>query len=281
MTVTKELVQALRARTNAGILDCKKFLIETNGDVDAAAQKLREAGIAKADKKLSRQTSEGRVFGAVDQSGTYGFVCTLNCETDFVADSDSFLLFMENAKKMILNNQIATKEDMQDTIMLDGSTFDDARKLLVSTLGENIQVGQFYATKVSEGYLSLYEHHDGKRCVLVHMSGGDDQSQVARDIAMHILVTKPLVIHPDDLKDSDMRSQLEVFGAQVEKMNKPENIAEKIMAGKIDKYKNEISLMGQSFVKNPEIKVSEFLKQHSGTIHDFACVVMGEDLLTS
>lgn len=279
MTVTKELVQELRARTNAGILACKKMLIETNGDIEAAAQKLRAAGIAKADKKVSRATEEGRVFGAISSDGHYGFICTLSCETDFVADGDKFQELVDALSQSILDNEILDENQLPQTKLNDGSTFDETRKLFISTLGENIQIGRFVARKVDSGCLNIYAHHDGKRCVLVHLSSAEAQA-VSRDVAMHILVSRPIVISPSDLKESDMTSQLEVFKSQVEKMKKPAEIADKIMAGKVDKYKNEISLLGQPFVKNPDINVAELLRQNNTNVESFSCVVMGEDPIT-
>ena len=275
--ITAALVKELREKTGAGMMDCKKVLMETNGDMERAAELLREKGITKAAKKSDRIAAEGLVYCYLSDDKKVGVVLEVNAETDFVAKNEEFRTFVANTAKQIA---VKSPKDVQD--LLAEKSIDDSSKTIqeiltdkIATIGENMSIRRFERFE-SNGLIETYTHGDGKIGVLVDFAKGN--SEVAKDVCMQIAAARPEYLNREAVPEDAVAHEMEILKAQAMNEGKPEQIAEKIVQGRIGKFYSEICLVEQEFVKNPDIKISELLKQNDAELVRFARFEKGEGL---
>jgi elongation factor Ts len=270
MAVTAALVKELRERTGAGMLDCKKALEETNGDVEQAIENMRKSGQAKAAKKAGRIAAEGVILTKVE--GNHAVMVELNCETDFVARDDSFLAFGDKIVELALANRLNDAEALNN-LELDGIKVSEARENLVAKIGENITVRR--VVSIEGDNLGAYVH-GGRIGVLTILEGGD--SELAKDVAMHVAASNPQFVKPEqvpaDVVEKEKAIQIDI----AMQSGKPAEIAEKMVAGRMSKFTGEISLTGQPFVKDPSQSVGDLLKASNADVINFVRFEVGEGI---
>ncbi len=274
MAITAAQVKELRQRTGCGMMECKKALVEADADMDAAAEALRKSGLAKADKKAGRVAAEGIIVVEVSNDGKSAAMVEVNSETDFVASKSEFQDFATAVARCILNDAPADVEALLAMPLKDGDeTIEDARRSLIATIGENINVRRFVRRKAGSGALSSYLH--GCRIgVLVELEGGD--SGLARDIAMHIAASRPVCVDESGVSTEILDKEKAIFAAQAEASGKPADIIEKMVSGRIRKFLGEITLQGQVFVKDPDQTVGKLLKGAGASVPGFDRLELGE-----
>ena len=274
MSVSASLVKELRDRTGAGMMECKKALVDSGGDIDGALELLRTRGQAKADKKAGRIAAEGQIFTASSPQGDVTVMVEVNSETDFVAKDENFVRFAQAATAVAAREQPATVEALMALRHPDGGTLDEARRDLVAKIGENIGVRRFEYLRPT-GTLGSYFH--GNRIgVLVDFSGGD--AELGKDLAMHIAASNPQYISPDDVPESLRANERRILSEQAAGEGKPPEIVAKMVEGRLRKYLNEIALVGQPFVKDPDITVGKLLKDQGASIQRFVRLEVGEGI---
>ena len=274
--VSSELVKKLRERTDAGIMDCKRFLVQTNGDIELAIIEMRKEGKAKADKKADRIAAEGVIEIALSEDKKDATMLEINSETDFVARDSNFTDFSRRVAKTALQN--STLDDLselsKETLFETNHTLEQARQELVAKIGENIQLRRMQRTH-SDGCVAAYLH--GHRIgVLVALSTQDEI--LAKDIAMHIAASNPMVIDSSAVPAEAIARERDIFTAQAKESGKPQEIIEKMIEGRISKYKEEVSLMDQYFVKDPNKKIKQLLQENNATIISFTRYEVGEGI---
>ncbi|ADC62967.1 translation elongation factor Ts [Allochromatium vinosum] len=275
MAITAALVKELRERTGAGMMECKAALVEANGDIEAAIEAMRKSGQAKAAKKSGRTAAEGVVMIQITDDGKQGVMVEINCETDFVAKDSNFLEFAEAVTAAALSGGVADAESLAGQTLADGSTVDAAREALIAKIGENIQVRRLQRFDGTEGALHSYRH--GVRIgVVVELVGGDET--LGRDIAMHIAASNPLCMNADQVPAETLDKEREIFKAQALDSGKPEAIVEKMIEGRMRKFLEEVTLLGQPFVKNPDQTVAQLLKQAGAEVRRFTRLEVGEGI---
>lgn len=277
MAITAAQVKELRERTGSGMMECKKALVDAGGDMDAAIEMLRKTGLAKADKKAGRVAAEGLIAVGVSVDGRSATLVEVNCETDFVARKAEFQEFANAIAHRILAGKPADIEALMDMPLHDGeqTSIELARKSLIASIGENINVRRYTRLDATKGILAHYQH--GVRIgVLVELEGGD--AELARDIAMHIAASKPQCVAEADVPGEVLQKEREIFSAQAETSGKPANIIEKMVDGRIRKFLAEITLVGQPFVKDPDQTVGQLLKSAGAGVVDFARMELGEGI---
>ncbi len=278
MAITAAQVKELRERTGSGMMECKKALTDADGDLDVAIEALRKAGMAKADKKASRIAAEGLVVIEMSDDNKTAAVVEVNCETDFVAKKDDFQAFASSIAKRVLADNPADIDALLAMPLNDGdaTTIEDARKALIATIGENITVRRFMRIETS-GLLAAYAH--GVRIgVLVELDGGD--ANLGKDLAMHIAAhdPRPVCVSEEQVPAELIEGERNIFTAQARESGKPDNIIEKMIEGRIRKYLGEITLLGQSFVKNPDLTVGQLLEQAGARVSRFERIELGEGI---
>ena len=274
--VTASQVKDLREKTGAGMMDCKKVLTETDGDMEKAIELLRERGIAKAAKKSDRIAAEGLVAAYVSEDGKVGAVVEVNSETDFVAKNDEFKAFVADVAEQVAKENPANVEDLlaQKSIK-EGKTVSEVLTDKIAKIGENMSIRRF-ARFESNGLVEKYIHGDGKIGVLVELEGGD--SEVAKDVCMQIAAAKPEFLDRESVPAERLEKEMEILKAQAMNEGKPEAIAEKIVQGRVGKFYSEICLVEQEFVKNPDIKVKDLLSSKGAKAIRFARFEKGEGI---
>ena len=275
--VTASQVKDLREKTGAGMMDCKKVLTETDGDMEKAIELLRERGIAKAAKKSGRVAAEGLVEAYVSEDGKTGAIVEVNSETDFVAKNEEFKTFVMNVAKQIVEKNPKDVEELlaQDSIEVPGKTVNEVLVEKIATIGENMNVRRFVRFE-SEGLVEKYIHGDGKIAVLVNMSKGT--KEVAKDVCMQIAAARPEFLNEESVPAERVEKEKEILKAQTMNEGKPEAIAEKIVLGRIGKFYSEICLVDQAFVKDPNKKVSQLLAEKDAEVVAFARFEKGEGI---
>lgn len=271
MAITAALVKELRERTGAGMMDCKKALEETGGDIDAAIENMRKSGQAKAAKKAGRIAAEGVILTKTE--GNVGTLVELNCETDFVARDDNFLSFGEKVIAAAFANKETDVEKLKAVNIGDG-TIDEVRESLVAKIGENITVRRVFTIEAGD-MVEAYVH-GGRIGVLVAISGGD--AELAKDIAMHVAASAPQFVKPEDVSAEVVEKERAIQLDIAMQSGKPQDIAEKMVEGRMRKFTGEISLTGQPFVKDPAITVGDLLKQKGADVHAFVRFEVGEGI---
>ena len=275
--VTASLVKELREKTGAGMMDCKKVLTETDGDMEKAMELLRERGIAKAAKKSGRVAAEGLVEAYISEDGKVGAVVEVNSETDFVAKNEEFKTFVMDVAKQIVDKNPADVETLlaSPAEFEEGKTVQEALVGKIATIGENLSIRRFVRFE-SEGLVAKYIHGDGKIAVLVNVKNGDNV--LAKDICMQIAAAKPEYLSREDVPEEKVAKEMEILKVQAMNEGKPEAIAEKIVQGRIGKFYSEICLVEQPFVKDPDMKVEDLLKSKNAEIVEFARIEKGEGI---
>ncbi|HXF07127.1 MAG TPA: translation elongation factor Ts [Candidatus Acidoferrales bacterium] len=273
MSVTAAMVKELRERTGAGMMECKKALTETAGDLDRAIELMRKQGLAKADKKAGRVAAEGRVIVQRDVAGTAAIAIEVNCETDFVSGGEEFQSFAAQVAAAALAGAPADVDALLALPIEGGQQIDERRRELVAKIGENIAVRRFERLVRQGDVFGLYSH--GSRIgVVVDLKGGDEA--LARDVAMHIAASRPICISPDDVPAELVAKEREIFEAQARESGKPEDIIQKMVDGRIRKFLNEVALVGQPFVKDVDLTVGQRLKQAGAEVMRFVRLEVGE-----
>ncbi|MEJ2128014.1 MAG: translation elongation factor Ts [Woeseiaceae bacterium] len=253
MSISASMVKELRERTGAGMMECKKALVETNGDMDAAAEFLRKSGQAKADKKASRVAADGRIV--IVQEGGKAVIAEVNSETDFVAKDENFIAFADAVTALVLASGQTDVEALAGEKLEDGRTVEEARTELVQKVGENIGVRRAEIIS-ADGVLANYSH--GARIgVVIALDGGDED--LARDVAMHVAAMNPQYISEADVPAETLESERRILTEQAQDSGKPADIIEKMVAGRVNKFLKEITLLGQPFVKDDSQTVGKLL----------------------
>ena len=274
--VTAALVKELREKTGAGMMDCKKVLTETDGDLEKASELLRERGIAKAAKKSGRVAAEGMVEAYISDDEKVGAIVEVNSETDFVAKNEEFRKFVMDVAKQVVKNNPKTVEDLlnEPAIFEDGKTVNEALVGKIATIGENISIRRFARFETTDGLIEKYIHGDGKIAVLVDMTSGS--KELAKDVCMQIAAARPEYVSREQVPAERLEKEKEILKAQTMNEGKPEAIAEKIVMGRINKFYEEVCLVDQEFVKDPSQKVSNILKD--AKVVEFARFETGEGI---
>ena len=275
--ISASQVKELREKTGAGMMDCKKVLTETDGDLEKAAELLRERGIAKAAKKSGRVAAEGLVEAYVSEDGKIGAVVEVNSETDFVAKNEEFKEFVASVAKQVVEKNPKDVEDLlaQESIDNPGKTVKEVLVEKIAKRGENLTIRRFKRFQ-SDCLVEKYIHGEGKIAVLVNMSKGD--KDVAKDVCMQIAAARPEFLDEASVPEDRLAKEKEILKIQTMNEGKPEAIAEKIVQGRIRKFFEEVCLVDQPFVKNPDIKVSQLLKEKNAEVVEFARFEKGEGI---
>ena len=270
MAITAQQVKELRDRTAAGMMDCKKALVEADGDIELAIENMRKSGAIKAAKKAGRIAAEGAIFAKTD--GTTALIIEVNCETDFVAMDKSFLAFAEKAADIALANKVDSVEALS-ALAYDDITVEEARANLVAKIGENISVRRL---QIVEGEnLGAYVH-SRKIGVISVLTGGN--ADLAKDIAMHVAAASPQFVKPEDVPAEVVAKEKEIQLQIAIDSGKPAEIAEKMVSGRMAKFTGEVSLTGQSFIKDPSMSVAKLLKAESADVTSFIRLEVGEGI---
>lgn len=271
MAITAALVKELRERTGAGMMDCKKALQETNGDIEAAIENMRKSGQAKAAKKAGRVAAEGVILTKTE--GNVGTLVELNCETDFVARDENFLSFGGKVIDAAFANKETDVEKLKATA-IDGGTVEEVRETLVAKIGENMNVRRVITLEGGDRVEAYV--HGGRIGVLVAITGGDEE--LAKDLAMHVAASAPQFVKPEDVDAEVVERERQIQLDIAMQSGKPQEIAEKMVEGRMRKFTGEISLTGQAFVKDPSITVGDLLKQKSADVLTFVRFEVGEGI---
>ncbi|EOC9569941.1 translation elongation factor Ts [Staphylococcus aureus] len=275
-TISAKLVKELREKTGAGMMDCKKALTETDGDIDKAIDYLREKGIAKAAKKADRIAAEGLV--QVETKGNDAVIVEINSETDFVARNEGFQELVKEIANQVLDTKAETVEALMETTLPNGKSVDERIKEAISTIGEKLSVRRFaIRTKTDNDAFGAYLHMGGRIGVLTVVEGSTDE-EAARDVAMHIAAINPKYVSSEQVSEEEINHEREVLKQQALNEGKPENIVEKMVEGRLRKYLQEICAVDQDFVKNPDVTVEAFLKTKGGKLVDFVRYEVGEGM---
>ncbi|MFL2873664.1 MAG: translation elongation factor Ts [Pseudohongiellaceae bacterium] len=272
-SITAGMVKELRERTGLGMMDCKKALSDADGNMEKAIEDLRKASGLKAAKKASRVAAEGVVMTKVAEDGNYGVIIEVNSETDFVARDDNFLSFAEQA---LLSSFEASQASVEELLE---KGLEESRQALVQKIGENVNLRRLKRLNfknANQGIVESYVHNNSKIGVLISLKGGDEA--LAKDVAMHIAAVNPMVVRPEDVPEEILTKESEIFSAQARESGKPEEIVEKMISGRLRKFVAEVSLLEQQFVKDPEIKICDLLKEVGADVVQFVRYEVGEGI---
>lgn len=275
MAITAAAVKELRERTGAGMMDCKKALTETNGDMEAAIDLMRTSGAAKAAKKSGRVAAEGLVKVNVSDDGKTATILEVNSETDFVTKGDAFIGFVNKLGDLALKTKPENIEAFLTQTMENGDTMEKAREEIVASTGENVTIRRVQTIEAGDGVLGAYKH--GERiAVLAVLEGGDEQ--LAKDVAMHVAASKPECVSEDELSEDLLEREKAIFVEQARESGKPDNIIEKMIVGRMKKFVNEVTLYGQAFVKDPDTTVGNLVKSNNASVKSFVRFEVGEGI---
>ena len=275
MAITAALVKELRDRTGAGMMDCKKALVETNADLEAAIDLMRASGAAKAAKKAGRVASEGLVNVTISDDNKQAAILEVNSETDFVTKGSAFIDFVDSLGRLALKNKPESAESFLGQKLDSGETVDEARENIIAKIGENISVRRVQIISTETGILGAYKHGD-RIAVLTVLASQD--SALAKDVAMHIAASRPECISEDQLSEELLEREKAIFIEQARESGKPDNIIEKMIVGRMKKFVNEVTLYGQSFVKDPDVTVGELVKSNNSKVESFVRYEVGEGI---
>jgi elongation factor Ts len=275
MNISANDVKELRERTGAGMMECKKALVAANGNIETAIEDMRKSGITKAAKKAGRITAEGLVAAQLSQDNRMAVMVEVNCETDFVSRDSNFKTFVAQVAACALASQITDVTKIGETMIPDtAQTLEQARQQLITKIGENIQVRRITLMQTT-GTIGTYVH-SGRIGALVALS--TDNTELAKDIAMHVAASNPQVIKPEQVSSDLISQEKDIFMAQSADSGKPREIIEKMVAGRISKFVNEVSLTGQAFVKDPAKSIGELLKAAAAEVTEFTRFEVGEGI---
>ncbi len=275
MAITASMVKDLRTKTGAGMMDCKKALVEAEGDLEKAVDILREKGLSQAAKKASRVAAEGAVVAAISADGKVGTVVEVNCETDFVGNNEDFRALAGAIAQQILATNPADVDALLASEM-NGKSIKDQVTEAVAKIGENISVRRFVRYESAEGTVHSYIHGGGKIGVLVEMKGGD--AELGKDIAMQVAAANPSYLNRTEVPQTEIEHEKEVLAAEARNEGKPEAIIEKMVLGRVNKYYKEVCLVDQEFIKDGDLTVAKLLKSKSADVVRFARFQLGEGI---
>ncbi len=273
MAITASLVKELRERTGSGMMECKKALVECDGDIEAAAELMRKSGAAKADKKAGRVAADGAIKVTVSDDGKTAVILEINSETDFVAKDDNFQAFADAVLAAVAANKPGSVEELAALDIDGGQTVEEARQALIAKVGENIQIRRF---EIVESDLQIASYLHGARIGVLVESDAD--AGLARDIAMHVAAVNPQFVDQDSIPAEFVEKEKSILIAQAESSGKPPEIVEKMIQGRLNKFLAEVSLMGQPFVKDPEQTVARLLDSANATVKRFIRYEVGEGI---
>ena len=275
MAITASLVKELRERTGAGMMDCKKALTETGGDMEEAIDLMRTSGAAKAAKKAGRVAAEGLVKVSISEDKKTVTVLEVNSETDFVTKGADFINFVDTLGELALKTKPNNIEEFLSQQLENGDSMEKAREEIVAKVGENVEIRRVQTVEAGKGVIGAYKHGE-KIAVVTVLEGGD--SSLAKDIAMHIAATRPECVSEEELSPELLEREKAIFIEQAKESGKPDNIIEKMIVGRMKKFVNEVTLYGQSFVKDPDITVAELAKSNNATVKSFVRFEVGEGI---
>lgn len=275
VNISAGMVKELRERTGSGMMECKKALVEANGDMELAIENMRKSGLAKADKKSGRIAAEGVIGVKVSDDNKVAAMVDVNCETDFVAKADDFLGFVNDLTALLLTTEIANEEQLSAAALPSGQTVDEVRRGLIAKLGENITVRRFERYVSANGGNACYLH-GSKIGVLVELA--DNNPELGKDIAMHVAACKPACVNEDQVSAEEIEKEKNIFSAQAAESGKPADIIEKMIVGRIKKFLAEITLVGQPFVKDQDVTVGQLVKSKNTSVVRFTRFEVGEGI---
>ena len=271
--ITAQMVKELRDRTGAGMMECKKALLDSSGDMDKAVEEMRKAGQAKADKKSSRIAAEGVITLSISDDNSIANMVEINCETDFVAKDENFLKFVKTISEVSLENYKGSVDDFNNSKHPSGKTIEEIRLELVSKVGENVKIRRVQNIKNDGNYMGHYMHGTKIGVAVVLQKGNEE---LAKDVCMHIAAMKPRALNANDIPQEDLEKEREIFVAQAKESGKPDDIIQKMVDGKLKKYISEVTLVDQTFVKDNEITISKLLEKHDNSVLSFYRLEVGE-----
>jgi elongation factor Ts len=276
MAITAQLVKELREKTGAGMMDCKKALQETDGDMEKAIDFLREKGIAKAAKKSDRIAAEGTTY--ILAQGNEAVILEVNSETDFVAKNEGFQVLVKELAEHLLKNKPASAEEASSQTMENGATVEAHINAAIAKIGEKLSLRRFEVkSKTDSDAFGAYLHMGGRIGVLTVLEGSTDE-QAAKDVAMHIAALNPKYVSRDEVSAEEVERERQVLTQQALNEGKPENIVAKMVEGRLSKYFEDVCVLDQAFVKNPDQKVRDFVKSTGGTLREFVRYEVGEGI---
>jgi elongation factor Ts len=273
VAITASLVKELRERTGSGMMECKKALVETDGDIEAAAELMRKSGAAKADKKAGRVAADGAIKLSVSDDGKSAVILEINSETDFVAKDDNFQAFAEQVLAAIGEHNPDSVEQLSGLKLDSGQSIEETRQALIAKVGENIQIRRFQRIE-SAATIASYAH--GARIGVLVDSTAD--AELARDLAMHIAAVNPQFVDQAAIPSEFVEKEKSILIAQAESSGKPPEIIEKMIQGRLDKFLAEVTLLGQPFVKDQDLKVSKLLADAGARVNGFIRYEVGEGI---
>ena len=273
MTIKAIDVKKLREDTNAGMMDCKKALIESDGDFEKAKTILKEKGQSKADSKSDRTTAQGIVV--IQSNEDHAVILEVNCETDFAAKDNLFTEFVDRIASLILHNNLDDMEQLDKQKSDDFESVEEYRKFTISKLGENITIRRFRRISL-DGILGRYIH--GSKIASLVLLDYDDSVELAKNIAMHVAASKPEYISNTDIPEEVIKEEARILRVQVEQEGKPEEIIDKIVDGKLRKQFDQLTLMGQEYVNDPDITVEKLLRDQDASVKSFIRYEVGEGI---
>ena len=275
INISAAMVKELRERTSSGMMECKKALVEAEGDMELAIENMRKAGLAKADKKSGRIAAEGIIGVKVSDDSKAVAIVDINCETDFVAKADDFVGFVSTIATAVLNANIQTEEELLALPLADGVTVDEVRRGLISKLGENITIRRFEKFETAEGGMACYLH-GSKIGVIIELAKAD--AELGKDIAMHIAASKPICVSDDQVSAETIEKEKEIFAAQAAESGKPAEIIEKMVLGRVSKFLAEVTLLGQPFIKDDKLTVGKLVASKGNAVIRFSRFEVGEGI---
>lgn len=275
INISAGMVKELRERTSSGMMECKKALVEAEGDMELAIENMRKAGLAKADKKSGRIAAEGIVGAKVSDDGKAVAIVDVNCETDFVAKADDFVGFVNSVVNGLLNADVETEEQLLAMPLDNGVTVDEMRRSLISKLGENITIRRFEKYQTAEGGTACYLH-GSKIGVIVELAAPD--AELGKDVAMHIAASKPICVSDEQVSAETIEKEKEIFAAQAAESGKPADIIEKMVVGRISKFLAEVTLLGQPFIKDDKVTVGKLVASKGNAVIRFNRFEVGEGI---
>ncbi|MFJ7918420.1 translation elongation factor Ts [Lysinibacillus fusiformis] len=274
--ITAQLVKELREKTGAGMMDCKKALVQTDGNLEAAIDFLREKGLSSAAKKADRIAAEGTTY--ILEQGNEAIIIEVNAETDFVAKNDKFQVLVSSLAEQLLTAKPVSVEAAQELTNAEGVKIEDQISTAVATIGEKITLRRFeIKTKTDADSFGAYLHMGGRIGVLVTLEGSTDAS-AAKDVAMHIAAINPTYVSRDEVSAEEVERERKVLTEQALNEGKPENIVAKMVEGRLGKYFEDVCLLDQSFVKNSDQKVRDFVASTGGSVNGFVRYAVGEGI---
>ena len=275
MTISAALVKELRERTGAGMMDCKKALTQTNGNIEQGIELLRTLGVASAEKKSGRIATEGAIDQLVSDDRSSGVLVEVNCETDFVAKDNSFKEFASSVARCLLAGDQNTMEELEKSELDQNIFVNQARQELIAKIGENISVRRFDRLTSPDGLVAGYLH-GGRIGVLVSLN--ECSEDLGKDVAMHIAASRPISVTEDEIPEEVIETERSIFLAQAKESGKPDDIVERIVDGKLNKFRKDNALLGQAYVKNPDISVRDLITGANANVREMLRYEVGEGL---